>query len=99
MLRTSAARARGRAHIRLGLMILVVGASLVACAPTPSPAPAAQSGAPSGGQPSGQRAASAPKTLVVGQGFEIGGLNRVGRNDAEIGHVINAGLVTRDPEK
>jgi peptide/nickel transport system substrate-binding protein len=27
------------------------------------------------------------------------GLNRVGANDAELGHVINAGLVTRDAEK
>ena len=51
--------------------------------------------------PTAQPAAapSAPKTLVVGQSFDMAGLNRVGRNDAEIGHVINAGLVTRDTEK
>ncbi len=39
------------------------------------------------------------QTLVVGQGYEMAGLNRVGNNDAELGHLINAGLVTRDTEK
>ena len=42
---------------------------------------------------------TSPKTLVVGQGFEMLGLNRLGRNDAELGHVLNASLVTRDTEK
>ena len=62
--------------------------------------------APAGPQPAqSERSSSDPpqprqtKILVVGQGFEMAGLNRIGRNDAEIGHLINAGLVTRDTEQ
>ena len=73
----------------VGLVVIVAG-----CA-----SPAGPGSGASRPQDQAQPASSGPKTLVVGQGFEIGGLNRVGRNDAEIGHVINAGLVTRDPEK
>jgi peptide/nickel transport system substrate-binding protein len=74
---------------------VLVGLALVAaCAPAPATPTSGGSGAPNQARSSG-----APTTLIVGQGFEIGGLNRVGRNDAEIGHVVNAGLVTRDTEK
>lgn len=78
----------------IGLAIVTLGTLIaVACAPAgPQSAPL-----PSSGDDASQPRQT--KTLVVGQGFEMAGLNRVGRNDAEIGHVINAGLVTRDTEQ
>jgi peptide/nickel transport system substrate-binding protein len=83
----------GRLRRNTGLFILVAGTlAASACAPAgPQPTPADRPGSDTG-QP------RQPRTLVVGQGFEMSGLNRIGRNDAEIGHVINAGLVTRDTE-
>ena len=86
----------GTRKIRIGLPLVTLAALLAAaCAPAAPQTPQTQpGGGPAASQPSGQ-----PKTLVVGQGFEFTGLNRVGRNDAEIGHVINAGLVTRDTEQ
>jgi peptide/nickel transport system substrate-binding protein len=62
-------------------------------------APAGQQPAPSQQGAAAPAQSAGPKTLVVGQGFEFTGLNRVGRNDAEIGHLLNAGLVTRNTEQ
>src|ERR1051326_8852183 len=68
---------------------------LIACGPTPAERPAAVPNPPAPAPPTSQ----GQKTIIVGQSFEMASLNRVGRNDAELGHVLNAGLVTRDTEK
>lgn len=89
---TTARRSRGD---RLATLLLLGALVVSACTSPPSPAS-------SGARPSGQPTAapvSAPKTLVVGQSFDMASLNRLGRNDAELDHVVNAGLVTRDTEK
>jgi peptide/nickel transport system substrate-binding protein len=78
------------------MVLALVALTAVACTSTqPQPSPAARPAS----QAAPGASSSAPKTLVVGQGFDMAGLNRVGRNDAEVDHVMNAGLVTRDSEK
>src|SRR5687767_8628540 len=79
-----------------GITLLCISFLAMACASQQSVP--ASSGRPAN-QPASAPSGSAPKTLVVGQSFDMAGLNRVGRNDAEVGHVMNAGLVTRDSEK
>src|SRR3954453_21902007 len=74
----------------------ILSLMLAACASTPAERPT--TAAPN--QPAAAPAASqGQKTIIVGQSFEMASLNRVGRNDAELDHVLNAGLVTRDTEK
>src|SRR6266542_4372007 len=79
----------------LGLSVLTLAALFAtACAPAgPQQSQTQPATGPAPAQ-TGQQ-----KTLIVGKGFEFTGLNRVGRNDAEIGHLGNAGLVTRDTEQ
>jgi peptide/nickel transport system substrate-binding protein len=84
-------------------LVLLAALSLIASACAPTAPPSAPSSSRPAGDPGTQAQSSqptgAPKTLIVGQGYEMQGLNRVGANDAELGHVINAGLVTRDPDQ
>jgi peptide/nickel transport system substrate-binding protein len=87
---------RQRKNHGVVLPLVIIALTIAACTPQSSqPGPAAR---PTGqAQPGG--APTAPKTLVVGQSFDMASLNRLGRNDAELDHVVNAGLVTRDAEK
>jgi peptide/nickel transport system substrate-binding protein len=80
--------------IRAVAMLLVFGIA-AACGPTQAERPSSRGP----GEGSASSSSGGQKTLVVGQGFEMQGLNRLGRNDAEVGHVMNAGLVTRDTEQ
>src|SRR5258708_5032291 len=81
----------------MGLMSVLLVA--MACGPTQAERPAAPMSQSAVRANAPQAPSSDTKTIVVGQGFEMQSLNRLGRNDTEADHVVNAGLVTRDTEK
>src|SRR5581483_3308351 len=71
-----------------------IGAPATVGSAAPTSKPAASPAA------SGKPAASgAATTVVVGTGFSVTGMSRVGRQDTETGHMVNLGLITRDTEK
>jgi peptide/nickel transport system substrate-binding protein len=73
----------------IGKPATVGSAAPVASKPAASPA--------ASGKPAAS--ISAANTVVIGTGFSVTGLSRVGRQDTETGHMINLGLITRDTEK
>ncbi len=93
---TCAQEPRRRASHQCVLVLLIAALASMACTSGQSQPRSSLLPAPEG-QPA--PSSTAPKTLIVGQSFDMASLNRLGRNDAELDHVVNAGLVTRDTER